>query len=134
MAKIKSQGLILLLFLWARLICAQESHDSSQTPVNLRPFQLILPRDHLFGDWSGLRSKLDEEGFSPTLSFVTDIAGNPIGGRDRGLTHADNLGLDLLFDLDKLVSLKGSTFLVSMSQRSGTSLSQKYVGNVFTVH
>lgn len=133
MPRIKFPGLMLLPFLCARFICARESSDSSQTSVNLRPFQLVLPRDHLFGDWYGLRSRLEEEGFTPTLSFVTDIAGNPIGGRENGVTHADDLGLDLLFDLDKLVAWKGGSFLISMSQRSGTSLSKKYVGNAFAV-
>jgi porin len=133
MGQSKKLSLTLTLFLGAGLACAQDTGDSSQTPVSLRPFQLTLPRDHLFGDWSGLRSRLEEGGFTPTLSFVTDIAGNPTGGRDRGITHADNLGLDLLFNLDKLVGFKGGSFLVSMSQRSGTSLSQKYVGNAFTV-
>jgi porin len=133
MGQSKRLSLTLTLFLGAGLACARDTGDSSQTSVNLRPFQLTLPRDHLFGDWSGLRSRLDEEGLTPTLSFVTDIAGNPTGGRDRGVTHADNLGLDLLFDLDKLLCLKGGSFLVSMSQRSGTSLSKKYVGNVFTI-
>ena len=107
--------------------------DSPQTPVSLRPFQLILPRDHLFGDWYGAAIKAGRTGFTPTLSFVTDIVGNPSGGRDQGVTHADNLGLDLLFDLDKLVGLKGGSLLVSMSQRSGSSLSREYVGNVFTL-
>src|SRR4029077_4454129 len=37
------------------------------------------------------------------------------------------------FDLDKLAGLKGGSFLVSMSQRSGSSLSREYIGNVFTV-
>jgi porin len=133
MAEIKSLSLTLLLLLWLGSVCAQESGDSTQTPVNLRPFQLILPRDHLFGDWFGVRSKLEDEGFTPTLSFVTNIAGNPIGGREQGVTNADNLGLDLLFDMDKLVGLKGVSFLVSMSQRSGSSLSKEYIGNVFTV-
>jgi porin len=76
MAEIKSPGLTLLLFFWAGLVCAQENGDGTETPVNLRPFQLILPRDHLFGDWYGLRSKLEDQGFTPTLSFVTNIAGN----------------------------------------------------------
>lgn len=133
MAEIKGQSLTLLLFLWVGLVCAQENSDSAQTPVNLRPFQLILPRDHLFGDWYGVRSKLEDQGFTPTLSFVTNIAGNPIGGREQGVTNADNFGLDLLFDLDKLAGLKGASFLVSMSQRSGSSLSKEYIGNVFTV-
>src|SRR5260370_34971260 len=132
MAKIKRQGLTLVLFLGVGLVCAQESGDSLQTPVNLRLFQLILPRDHLLGDWYGVRSELEDQGFTPTLSFVTSIAGNPIGGKDQGITHADNFGLDLLFDLDKLAGLIGGSFLVSMSQRSGSSLSREYIGTVFT--
>jgi porin len=131
MEKVKSAGLILVFCLWSQTARAQGKIDIT-TPVSLRPFQLILPRDHLFGDWSGLRSQLEEAGITPTFTFVTDIAGNPVGGRDQGVTHADNLGLDLLFDLDKLVGLKGGSFLVSMSQRSGSSLSREYIGNVFT--
>jgi len=98
MGKIKSPALTLILFLWIGLLCAQENGGSSQTPVNLRLFQLTLPRDHLLGDWYGMRSELEEQGFTPTLSFVTDIAANPIGGRDQGVTQADNLGLDPLFE------------------------------------
>lgn len=133
MATNKNTGLIFALLLGVRMVCAEESGDNLESPVNLRPFQLILPRDHLFGDWNGLRSQLEDQGFVPTLSLVTNVAGNPIGGRDQGVTHADNLGLDLLFDLDKLAGLSGGSFLVSMSQRSGSSLSREYIGNVFTV-
>ena len=104
-----------------------------QVPVNLRPFQLVLPRGHLFGDWLGLRSGAEDSGISPTITFVTDIAGNVSGGKNQGLTHADNLGLNLLFDLDKLIGLEGGSFLASASQRSGSSLSRAHVGNVFTI-
>src|SRR6266446_6111578 len=111
----------------------RSSSDNSQVSVNLRPFQLALPREHLFGDWFGLRPGVEDQGITPTLTFVTDIAGNVTGGKNQGISHADNLGLDLLFDLDKLVGLKGGSFLVSMSQRSGTSLSREHVGNVFAI-
>src|SRR6266850_1765827 len=104
-----------------------------QVPANLRPFQLTLPREHLLGDWLGWRAKAEEAGISPTLTFVTDIAGNVTGGKSQGVTHADNLGLDLLFDLNKLVGLQGGSFLASISQRSGSSLSKEHVGNVFTI-
>jgi len=80
MAEHKELSLALILFFGAGPIWAQETGGSSETPVNLRPFQLILPRDHLFGDWYGMRSRLEEQGFTPTLSLVTDIAGNPTGG------------------------------------------------------
>lgn len=107
--------------------------NNPQTPVTLRPFHLALPRDHLFSDWFGVRTNVEALGVTPTLTFVTDVAGNVTGGKSRGVTHADNLGLDLLFDLDKLSGLKGGSFLVSMSQRSGNSLSRERVGNVFTI-
>src|SRR5262245_60252215 len=37
---------------------------ATQLPASLRPFQLVLPRDHLFGDWFGLRSKAQDSGIS----------------------------------------------------------------------
>jgi hypothetical protein len=104
-----------------------------QVPVSLRPFQLVLPREHLLGDWFGLRTKAEEVGISPTVTFVSDVAGNVTGGKSQGVTHADNLGLNLLFDLDKLSGLEGGSFLTSVSQRSGNSLSKEHVGNVFTI-
>jgi len=109
------------------------SSDESHVPVNLHPFQLTLPRAHLLGDWLGFLPKMEDHGITPTFTFVTDMAGNPVGGRSQGFTETDNLGLDLLFDLDKLVNLQGGSFFVSMSQRSGSSLSAERVGNVFTI-
>lgn len=105
----------------------------SHIPVSVRPFQLTLPRAHLLEDWLGLLSRAEDLGISPTLTFVTDIAGNVTGGKSQGVTHADNLGLDLSFDLNKLTGLDGASFLVSMSQRSGNSLSKEHVGNIFTI-
>ena len=107
--------------------------NNLQAPVSLRPFQLTLPRNHLFGDWFGVRTNAEDRGISPTLTFVSDVAGNVTGGKNQGVTHADNLGLDLLFNLDKLLGLTGGSFLVSMSQRSGNSVSKEHVGNVFTI-
>jgi porin len=109
------------------------SGDSSLVPPNLRPFQLILPRDHLLGEWQDARPWLEDHGITPTLTYVSDFAGNPTGGRSQGSTYCDNLGLNLEFDLGKLAGIQGGSFLASMSQRSGNSLSRKYVSNVFTI-
>jgi porin len=97
------------------------------------PFQLALPRDHLFGDWYGTRTWLDDRGIDPTLTFVSDLLGNPTGGTKQGFTTANNLGLDLNLDLEKLCGLEGGSFLISMSYRFGGSLSANYIHNVFTV-
>jgi porin len=98
-----------------------------------QPFQLVLPREHLLGDWYGARTWLEDHGITPTLTFVTDSLGNPTGGRDQGFTTANNLGLDLNFDLEKLCGFENASFLLSMSYRFGGSLSANYIHNVFTV-
>jgi porin len=103
--------------------------DNSQIPAHFRPFLLTSPTEHLLGGWAGL----EDWGITPTLTYESDSAGNPSGGRSQGVAYADNIGLGLLFDLDKLAGLEGGSFLVSMSQRDGDSLSQKRVGNVFTI-
>ncbi len=111
----------------------EAANDRPQPAENLRPFLLTLPQQHLFGDWWGASPKLDNMGITPTLTYVTDIAGNLTGGKNQGAAYADNIGLNLLFDLNKLAGLEGGSFLVSMSQRDGSSLSQTHVGNVFTI-
>jgi porin len=111
----------------------EATSGGAQTTENLRPFLLTLPQANLLGEWWGLRAKLEDMGITPTLTYVTDIAGNVTGGKNQGAAYADNIGLNVLFDLDKLVGLEGGSFLVSMSQRDGSSLSQTHVGNVFTI-
>lgn len=97
------------------------------------PFQLLPPSGHLFRDWFGLLPSLEEKGVTPSISFVTNLAGNPTGGLRQGFTHADNLDMDFVFDFEKILGLKGASFVVDMSQRSGSSLTRDYIGNVFNV-
>src|SRR2546430_2374008 len=120
---------------WASAVHAEED---SKAPVSARaladtPFQLVLPRAHLAGDWFGVRTWPEDHGVPPTLTFVIDALGNPSGGVQHGFTAANNLGVDLLFDLHKLVGIDGGSFEVSFSERFGSSLSKDDIGNVFTV-
>ncbi len=117
---------------------AARAQDASIAPVEARaladtPFQLNLPQQHLLGDWYGVRTRLEEHGITPTLTFVTDALGNPTGGRRQGFSAGSNVGLDLNFDLEKLGGPKGGSFQLSMSERFGSNLSGKDIGNVFTV-
>ena len=54
---------------------------------------IVLPVDHLLGDWWGLRTRLEDQGITPSLTFESNLAGNPVGGIRHGFTEADNLGL-----------------------------------------
>jgi porin len=114
------------------------AEDATQAPAGTRsvadtPFQLILPREHLLGDWYGMRSLLEDHGITPTLTFVTDALGNPSGGKRQSFTAFNNLGVDLQFDLEKLYGPKGGSFELSTSYRFGSSLSRKYIDNTFNV-
>ena len=74
-------------------------------------------------DWAGSRTWLEERGITPTLTFVMDALGNPTGGFQQGFRQASNLGLDVLFDPQKLFGLAGGSFELSFSERFGSSLS-----------
>jgi porin len=137
MAKTVSRILIVMVIVccWAAVARAQ---DVTEAPAGTRslgplPFKLVLPREHLFGDWFTTRTWLEDHGITPTLTFVTDSLGNPTGGSEQGFTTANNVGLDLNFDLEKLGVVEGGSFLLSMSYRFGGSLSANYIHNVFTV-
>jgi porin len=107
--------------------------EQPQANPNLRPFLLTLPQSNLFGDWWGLRTNLEAMGMEPSLTYVTDIAGNVTGGKSQGAAYADNIGLNLQVDLEKMIGLEGGSLLISVSQRDGSSLSQRHVGNIFTI-
>jgi len=88
---------------------------------------------YLTGNWGGLRTRLRDMGITPSLTFFTDVQGNPVGGQTHGFRESDNWGLDVIMDMDKLADLKGSQFHVSFALRSGTSLTDEDIGNVFNV-
>ena len=94
---------------------------------------LLLPPSHLLGDWLGCRTRMEQGGLTPTVTWVTNMAGNPVGGRAQGFTETENLGVDLEYDLSHLAGVHAGRFHVSMSERTGSSLSEEYIGNVFTV-
>jgi porin len=92
-----------------------------------------MTRPYLLGDWGGVRTKLRDLGVTLSLTFVSDVQGNPVGGEHHGFREFDDLGVDINLDLAKLVGLGGAQFHVSASSRSGSSLSREDIRNVFNV-
>src|SRR6516165_1141601 len=122
----KSRMVSIVIVILCCAAVSARSDDVSEAPPGTRsltpsPFQLALPQEHLLGDWFNTRTSLEDRGITPTLTFVTNAFGNPTGGRQQGFTTANNLELDLDFDLEKLCSLEGGSFLLSMSYRFGGS-------------
>ena len=75
---------------------------------------------------------LEDDGIKPSVTFVSDMLGNPVGGIRQGFTEADNLGVNFVVDMEKRYGVRGGNFLLSMSQRLGRSLSEEYIGNTFS--
>jgi hypothetical protein len=52
-------------------------------------------KKHMSGDWAGQRSTLAGWGITPTLTSMSDVLGNPAGGKRRGIVYDDNIGVDI---------------------------------------
>ncbi|MGB3365228.1 MAG: carbohydrate porin, partial [Thermodesulfobacteriota bacterium] len=112
---------------------AQDAEVSFSYNRDLRSFEVYDSKNYLTGDWGGLRSRLNELGITPIASYYTTILGNPAGGKKKGIQYAGLLNAYLKFDLEKLLSIKRTKFIISGSWASGRSLSNKDIGNIFTV-
>lgn len=88
---------------------------------------------YLTGNWFGWRQRLSDLGLQVALTYTADILGNATGGVDRKVRYFHNIGLDFLFDLDRLVHIPGAHFHLAVSQRTGKSLSDEDIHNVFNV-
>lgn len=133
-AFLPAAGLI-VCSLCSKATWAQDSSGTNTVPGNPtgRIFQLVLPADHLLGDWAGLRTSMVDAGITPNLILVTDLAGNPSGGVTQGVTAPTSVELNLFGDLDKIAGVKGGSIFMSTSMRWGGSLSREDIGNVFSV-
>ena len=94
-------------------------------------------QDFLTGNWGGTRDAWQAQGLDFRLNYTAEPLANVAGGEILGGTYADNIGLDLHFDLDRLLGVPHTRLLVKLSKRDGTSVSQRFIapsegGNTFT--
>jgi len=92
-----------------------------------------LEQEYMTGEWGGHRENLREKGFTPFANFHMSVLGNPVGGRSKGLEYAGQLIAGVEFDLEKIIKIKGLSFIVSGTWISGSSLSLEHIGNIFSV-
>ena len=99
-------------------------------PLAAQPSPSPAPSGTLLGDAGGLRPTLDRYGISVGLQNVSELLGNPNGGRAQGVTFDGQNQLSLGIDLDKAFGLKGGIFNVSAYQNYGHGLSQANIDNL----
>jgi porin len=115
-----------------------DAPESAQTGSLQAPDTDFPTRDFLTGNWGGTRDRLKKAGINVGLNYTTESMVNISGGEKQGGTYADNIALEFRFDLDRLIDIPGTTFLVKMSQRDGDSVSSRFIapsqdGNAFPV-
>lgn len=84
------------------------------------------------GDWGGLRTELQNDGIKVTGHYVSEVAGNPVGGLEQGGAYADEFGLGIDVKSD-ILGWDGGTFHSLITERAGSSLSKDKIGNILTV-
>ena len=100
---------------------------SSTNPYNL----LTQPR--LMGDCYGCRPIGETHGVVLSAQSTSDLFGNTTGGAATGTTYSGLMNLGLAIDLQKAVGWEGASFKSTWLWLYGSDVSNKYVGNAFTV-
>jgi porin len=84
---------------------------------------------HLFGDWGGARTYLENHGIDLNLDWTSESAANIEGGRRQGFDYAQQISLQLDVDWQKLAGLTGFSTHLALINRAGRNLSSDYIGD-----
>lgn len=135
--------LILLLFFASPLIAA----DARQAQIEEKRHHAILDAyterkiqpvpwweaPSILGSQVHARTAMADVGITIASSFVTDMLGNPVGGKARGFAYAGSMGLSMNIDFGQMCGWRGFNLFGSTVWRTGTNLSQRKIDNQFNV-
>jgi porin len=91
------------------------------------------PVEHLFGDWGGLQTKLLAHGVNLQVNAVSELAGNVTGGTRQGASFANQVGIDLDINWERLAGIVGFSTHGIIVNRSGSSDSSQFGDNLLPV-
>jgi porin len=77
---------------------------------------------NLLGDWSGLRTRLHNDGIDFQLNNVTEVVGNASGGTKQRVDTAGQFVFGATFDLQQIAGLQGAKFQMTVVDRYGRDL------------
>ena len=83
------------------------------------------------GDWGGERTKLIEQGIDIKMDYVGEVGGNLHGGfnDDKTARYADQFGLGVALDLQKLWGWDNTQAKIQFTNRNGENISNDRVGD-----
>jgi porin len=90
-------------------------------------------RTYATGDWGGVRSYLEDNGVTITLSYVNDFLANVGGGIRPGQIDLGAFQPQIDIDTEKLAGWQGGHVHVHWLVTHGPFFSQTYLGNILAV-
>lgn len=90
-------------------------------------------RPTLTGDWGGLRTRLKQDGITFNAHYTSESAGIFVGPLRHTARYTQQLDLETVFDLDRLAGIHDAHIQVTLTGRSGRSLSNDVLHNQFSV-
>jgi porin len=95
--------------------------DQSVTPRMEAQTGVASPTEHLFGDWGGLRTRMENLGIYLSFDALTEFAGNVSGGVKQGSTFANQVGVGADIDWQRLAGVPGLSTHMILVNRSGAN-------------
>jgi len=83
------------------------------------------------GDWGGTRTDLIEKGYDFTIDYAGEAASNIGGGYNKSTTarYSDQFAFGMHLDLEKILGWSDAEFKLTVTERSGRSLSADRIGD-----
>ena len=82
------------------------------------------------GDWGGLRTRLEKQGVTFSLDYISELLANVRGGLRRGEIFEGFFQPQMDVDLEKLAGWNGASLRLSGAITHGPDFSPHYLGNI----
>lgn len=89
----------------------------------------LMDRDHLFGDWGGARTTLENHGLAYDLTYTSEYLHNVDGGIDEGGKYRADLSLTIELDTEAAGLWENGQFFAHLQYQHGDSITEDYVGD-----
>jgi carbohydrate-selective porin OprB len=116
------------------IIAAQAGEISPLSPQTRSSLASIWTAPTFTGDWSGLRTRLADEGITFNVQYAAEVWSNVTGGESTGTVYTGLMTLQGNVDLQKLVGWQGASVSTRWYWLSGQDISATNLGNnIFTI-
>ena len=116
------------------IIAAPAGEISPLSPQTRSSLASIWTSPTFTGDWSGLRTRMADQGITFNVQYAAEVWSNVTGGESTGTVYTGLMSLQGNVDLQELVGWQGASVSTRWYWLSGQDISATNLGNnIFTV-